>query len=125
MIIKTKEELKKAKENNIKEFVVVGELAEKLNKASKVSKLSKRAAIILAGVIGAGVVTAPFTGGASLGITGAGTAATATTTGVSSGVIYAALAAGGLLTVYALYKDYNVKLVGNKDGSIELIFNKK
>ncbi|QBK25368.1 hypothetical protein [Ureibacillus thermophilus] len=125
LIVRTKEELKRAKENKVKEFIVVGELAQKLHKAEKISKLSKTAAVALAGAVGVGVATTPVTGGGSLvvsALTGTGVAATA---GVSTGVIYAAIAVGGVLLVYALYKEYNVTVIRRLDGTIELQFNRK
>ncbi|ADU95662.1 hypothetical protein [Geobacillus sp. Y412MC52] len=125
LIVRTKEELKRAKENKVKEFIVVGELAQKLHKAEKISKLSKTAAVALAGAVGVGVATTPVTGGVSLGVSaliGTGVAATA---GVSTGVIYATIAVGGVLLVYALYKEYNVTVIRRPDGTIELQFNRK
>lgn len=59
--IKTKDQLKKAKEDKVREFVVVGDLAEKLYKTRKISKLSKKAAIALSVAVGAGAIGAPFT----------------------------------------------------------------
>lgn len=125
LIVETKEELKKAKENKVKEFIVIGELAKKLDKAKKISKLSKFAVFALASSIGAGAVAAPFTGGISLGaslVMGAGATATV---GVSSGVIIAAIATGGVVMVYALYKEYNVEIKKNKAGTMELKFKMK
>jgi uncharacterized protein with ACT and thioredoxin-like domain len=105
--VRTKEELKRVKEQKVQEFVVVGELAEKLYKARKISKLSKAAILALAGAVGAGAVATPVTAGASLGVSALVVGAT---TGVSATVIWAAVAAGGLLLVYALYKDYEVRI---------------
>jgi len=123
-IVKTKEELKLLKENNTESFVVVGELAKKLNRASKIKKLSKTAVTALAVTAGAGVVAAPFTGGTSLGFS-ALSGGTAAAVGLSPGIIYAAIATGGILFTYALYKEYNVKVRKTKDGDIELEFNRK
>lgn len=120
LTIRTKEELKRAKENKVREFIVVGELAQKLHKAEKISKLSKTALAALVGAIGIGVIASPITGGASLRI--GKKFATATAAGVSTSVIYAAITVGGVALVYALYKEYNVKVIRKPDGSIELKF---
>ncbi len=126
LIIKTKGELKNAKNYKIKQFIVTGELAQKLNKAQKISKLSKLALVLLVGTVGAGIATAPVTGGASIPVASfIATTGTAASAGVSSGVIIAALGCGGLLVVYGLYKDYNVRVKFNADGGVELEFNKK
>lgn len=60
IVIETKEQLKQAKKKKLKEFKVVGELAVKLYKARKISTLSKRAAVALAGAVGVGAAAAPF-----------------------------------------------------------------
>jgi hypothetical protein len=125
LIVRTKEELKRAKENKVKEFIVVGELAQKLHKAEKISKLSKTAAVALAGAVGVGVATTPVTGGVSLGVSAFIGTGVASTAGVSTGVIYATIAVGGVLLVYALYKEYNVTVIRRPDGTIELQFNRK
>ncbi|MEY8757941.1 hypothetical protein AB9M93_26235 [Peribacillus frigoritolerans] len=104
--VDVKEQLKKAKENKVKEFIVVGELAEKLYKTQKISKLSKRAAIALAGANGVGAVAAPFNAGGSLGIAALAIGTAATTVG--TGTIIAAIAVGGVLLVYSIYKDYTI-----------------
>jgi len=120
LIVKTKEQLKHAKDTKVNEFTVVGELAEKLYKAQKISKLSKRAAMLLAGAVGAGAVAAPFTGGLSLGVT-----AVAATTTVGSGAIVAAVALGGIILVYTIFKEYSFKIKVSPKGEYEIVFVSK
>lgn len=122
--IKTKDQLKKAKEDKVREFVVVGDLAEKLYKTRKISKLSKKAAIALSVAVGAGAITAPFTGGGSLMLVGAlATSAIATIGG--SQVVLIALGIGGILALYALYKDYDINFEVGTDGKIIVVCKKK
>lgn len=113
IVIETKEELKWAKKKKLKEFEVIGPLAEKIKKVQKISTLSKGAAIRLAAAIGAGVVAVPITGGASLG-------ASALTVGagaeILTGVIIAAMSIGGIIIAYALFKNYNVEFSVEPDG---------
>ncbi|MFB5282461.1 hypothetical protein [Peribacillus sp. Hz7] len=122
LIVKTKEQLKQAKENKVKEFTVVGDLAEKLYKAQKISKLSKKAAVALAGAVGVGAAAAPFTAGTSFGITAFAT--TAAASAVGTGTIIAAISVGGVLLVYTIYQGYSFKIVKTKDG-IEIEFTSK
>lgn len=122
--IKTKDQLKKAKEDKVREFVVVGDLAEKLYKTRKISKLSEKAAIALSVAVGAGAIATPFTGGGSLMLVGAA-AATATATIGGYQVVLVALGIGGILSLYALYKDYEVSFIVEPDGKITVVCKKK
>lgn len=88
LIVETKEQLKRAKESNVSEFKVVGELADKLYRAQKISNLSKKAVLILARAVGVGTVASPFTAGTSLGVSALATTAAASTVG--TGAIIAA-----------------------------------
>ncbi|SET85685.1 hypothetical protein SAMN05216389_1431 [Oceanobacillus limi] len=119
LIVETKEQLKKAKQDKVKEFKVVGELAEKLYKARKVQKLSKASAVALAGVAGAGVVAAPFSFGTSLGVSAIAASS------VGTGTIIAAGAAGGILLTFAIYKGYSFKVKINDKGEVEIVFTSK
>lgn len=122
--IKTKDQLKKAKEDKVREFVVVGDLAEKLYKTRKISKLSKKAAIALSVAVGAGAITAPFTGGGSLMLVSAlATSATATIGG--SQVVLIALGIGGILALYALHKDYDMSFEVGMHGNMIVVCKKK
>lgn len=122
--IETKDQLKKAKEDKVREFVVVGDLAEKLYKTRKISKLSKKAAIALSSAVGGGAIAAPFTGGGSLMLVGAlATSATATIGG--SQVVIVALGIGGIIALYALYKDYDMTFEVGIDGKMSVVCKKK
>lgn len=65
-IVRTKEELERAVNNNEEKIIIKGYLASKIIKRHKTKSIVKKAGIggIVAGVV-AGVVAAPFTGGAS------------------------------------------------------------
>jgi len=99
LTVTTKEQLKKAKESNVNEIIIVGELAENLKKAKTITTL------------GAGVITVltvalaitPASGGLSL----AAVAPIAFTTGLSASVIIAIIAVGGVTLTIALFKDYD------------------
>lgn len=125
LIVKTKNELKEAKKNKVKQFIVIGELAEKLNKAQKISRLSRIAVAALAGTIGIGVATAPVTGGTSVGVSALVATGAAASAGVPTSVTLACIACGGIAIVYGLYKEYNVRVRANVNGSIELEFTRK
>lgn len=47
LVVRSKEELKKAQKDKVKEFLIVGELAEKVQKAKGISKLNKGKVIAL------------------------------------------------------------------------------
>lgn len=100
-IVTTLSELKKAKKNGDKEIIVQGKLANTLKKASKVGKLSKVGLATLASVLGVSAITAPVTGGLSMGLT----ATVATLTGLEIAAIIAASTLGFAL-ILALFKDY-------------------
>jgi len=116
LIVRTKEELKRAKKNKIGQFIVVGELAEKLKKSQNIAKLSKRAAIGLAGAVGVGVAAAPFSAGTSLGASAVVATGAAASAGVSASVIMASIAVGGILLAFAIFKDYNVSFKMGPNG---------
>lgn len=86
MIVRTKEDFKRAVEICPDKIIFKDEMAEVVKKAISQKKLKKKIGIgsgILAGAgVLAGIVAAPFTGGASLGVTAlsfaAGTAAAGT-----------------------------------------------
>lgn len=95
--VRTKDELESAKKKGVSEILVVGELADKLKKVKKISKLGKGALAVLS----AGLIAAPFTGGISM------VAATplAAGVGVSVAAVIAASAIG-IALVCAIFKDY-------------------
>lgn len=123
LIINTKEGLKSAKNNKVREFAVEGKLAEDLLKAQKIAKLSKRVVVVLAGAVGAGAVAAPFTAGTSLGVSAVVTATAASSVG--TGTIVACVAIGGVLLAYTIFKDYSFKVERKPDGTIRLVFVSK
>ncbi|MEG1482832.1 hypothetical protein [Clostridium sp.] len=104
--VNTKEELKKAIDDKYDEIIVKGELAKKLNKAKKINKLSKAMLGILTTALAAGVVTAPITGGLSLGISAAAAVPIAALTGTEIAVIIA-VSCIGVALVTAVYKGYD------------------
>lgn len=122
--IKTNDELKKARKDKVQEFVVVGELAEKLYKTRKIANLSKKAAIALSAAVGVGAIGAPFTGGGSL-VVGGALAAGATTAIGGPQVALVALGIGGILTIYALHKDYNVTFETGLNGKVTVKCEKR
>ena len=102
--VTTKAQLKKAIEAKENRIVIEGELAKQILRQRKVTA----GTAIGAGVLAAGsIVVAPFTGGLSLFGLAAGAAAT-----ISGGTAALLLAISGILglSVYALKKDYNVKI---------------
>ena len=96
--VKTKQELEKAMKNGETEIIVVGELAEKLHKSKKITKLGIPALAVLTAAIAA----TPFTGGLS---TALGATAVATMTGMEVAVILGVVFVG-ISLVIALFKDY-------------------
>lgn len=98
MIVRTKEDFKRAAEICPDKIIFKDEMAEVVKKVISQKKLKKKIGIgsgILAGAgVLAGIVAAPFTGGASLGVTAlsfaAGTAAAGTIT-VSTSLFIAGL----------------------------------
>ena len=107
MIVRTKQELENAMKNKLQSFEVEGELAEKIKKGQKITRLSK-ATLSLLGASIAGIAAAPVTGGVSgiAGLTGATTIATIT--GMEIAVIMA-VAFIGLSVLIALFKDYSIE----------------
>lgn len=125
LVVKTKAELKKAQKDKVKEFLIIGDLAEKVQKAKSISKLSKKKVILLSGVLAAGVAAAIPTGGTSLGAAGLTFAAVeagagAAGTGLSTGAIIAIASIGGALVANALYKDYNLEFEKNPNGGTKV-----
>ena len=104
MIVRTKEDFKRAVEICPDKIIFKDEMAEVVKKVISQKKLKKKIGIgsgILAGAgVLAGIVAAPFTGGASLGGTAlsfvAGTAAAGT---AAAGTAAAGTAAAGTITV--------------------------
>ncbi|AGT25526.1 MULTISPECIES: hypothetical protein [Klebsiella pneumoniae complex] len=109
VIVKTKEELEKAKDDKVEYIVIEGELADKVRKSKTVAKASGAALAIIAAAIAA----APVTGGLS-------SFAVAPVAAMSGFEIAAIIAAAsiGLALIIALFKDYEEIEAG--EGKIKL-----
>lgn len=105
IIVKTRDELKKAIDSKCFEIVAVGDLAKKLKKSQCITKLSKTALKTLTVALGAGVLATPLTGGASLAVAGVSLAPIAALTGVEIAAIVAASFLGVALII-AVFRDY-------------------
>jgi hypothetical protein len=99
--VSTKAELRKAQADGAPEIEVVGELANKLNKAKKVAFAGKVALGVIVAALGLATVAAPETGGLSYFVV----APVAAITGMEITAIIAAVYIG-LVALIALYKDY-------------------
>lgn len=134
MIVRTKEDFKRAVEICPDKIIFKDEMAEVVKKAISQKKLKKKIGIgsgILAGAgVLAGIVAAPFTGGASLGVTAlsfaAGTAAAGTITVSTSlfiaGLVGAFVGLGIGLTskeLMEILKKYKKVHVNPKTGDME------
>ncbi len=106
--VRTKEDLEKAIKNKAEKIVVKGELAEKINKAEAIKKVSKPALVAL----GAALAATPFTGGISGAV---GVAAMTATTGMSI-VAITAVAFLGLALILSITNDYDRKFNAKADG---------
>ena len=112
IIVRTREELELAKNRKIDEIIVLGELAEKLKKARKITKLSTAGLAILIGVAGIAVATAPVTAPVTAGLfalgagaVGSSSAVIATLTGLDIATIITATSIG-ITLIIAVSKDY-------------------
>lgn len=134
MIVRTKEDFKRAVEICPDKIIFKDEMAEVVKKAISQKKLKKKIGIgsgILAGAgVLAGIVAAPFTGGASLGVSAlsfaAGTAAAGTITVsmslVGAGLIGAFIGLGIGLTskeLMEMLKKYKKVHINPKTGDME------
>ena len=108
LTVTTKEELKKAQNEEVDEIIIIGDLAGKLKKSKKITKLGvfSMAALMAAISVGiGGVATAPTTGGLSLGFTAASAGTAATITGLEIATIIF-ISTMGIGLIIALFKDY-------------------
>lgn len=134
MIVRTKEDFKRAVEICPDKIIFKDEMAEVVKKVISQKKLKKKIGIgsgILAGAgVLAGIVAAPFTGGASLGVTAlsfaAGTAAAGTITVSTSlfivGLVGAFVGLGIGLTskeLMEMLKKYKKVHINPKTGDME------
>ena len=106
--VRTKSELESAVNNKVRSIIVRGELAEKINKAEGIKKLSKPALAVL----GVSLAATPFTGGISGAV---GLAGLTTTTGLSI-VAIMAVAFLGLALILSITNDYDRKFKAKADG---------
>jgi hypothetical protein len=100
--VKTKEALKKAKNENYEQTIVIGAFANKVKRAKKVELLAPAALAGLLAVLGISVAIAPETGGASFY---AAAVAGAALTGVEITSIIAS-ASVGIILIVAVFKGY-------------------
>lgn len=105
IVIQTKEELKRAKKEKLKEFEIIGPLAEKIKKAQDIRNLSESAVSTL----GKAKPTNFFVSRKS-------SSSAAVSKIVTPGVVIAAISIGGILIAYALFKDYEVEFEAGPDG---------
>ena len=109
IVVQTKEELKKAKNDKIDEIIVVGKLAKDLKAAKKITTLSTGALAALTAFVAGGVATAPFTGGTSMVFSAVAVAPIAVTTGLSvPAIILIAVLGVGFVTT--LFKEYDIEI---------------
>lgn len=99
--VSTKAELRKAQADGVLEIEVVGELANKMNKAKKVVFAGKVALGVIIAALGLATVAAPETAGLSYFVV----APVAAMTGMEIAAIIAA-AYIGLAVLIAIFKDY-------------------
>jgi hypothetical protein len=97
IVVRTKSELKEAVKMKHEKIIVKGALAETLNSALKIRKLSK----ITLGVLSAAVITTPFSGALST----AAAAPIAASTGLEA-VTIIAVSFLGLSLILEIFKDY-------------------
>ena len=115
--VTTKQELEAAKNKNIKEIIVKGELADKLIRSRKIARLGTASIAVITAAVAGGAALAPATGGLSVGVGAVGVTAAAAATGTSIATIIAASAIGITLVV-AVFKNY--KVIEAKAGFISL-----
>ncbi|MFB6349713.1 hypothetical protein ACFBZI_09795 [Moraxella sp. ZJ142] len=126
IIVKTKEELKKAIDSKTQYFIVEGELAKEIKQTQFVTTLNKFALFGLAASVAA-IVATPVTGGVSgavgaaglIGLSAAGVPAVSTT------VLLAIVAVGGIPIILALFKGYDVKYTMHPTEGIRAEFKRK
>ncbi|WP_031430827.1 hypothetical protein [Methylomicrobium agile] len=99
--VNTKEELSQAKNSNASEIVVIGELANKLKRAQKVTLLSAGTLAVITALLGTATITAPVTGGMSYFV--AAPAAALSGLEIATIIVAASL---GISLIIALFKGY-------------------
>lgn len=106
-IVTTKTELLDAKDKGFDEIEVQGELADKLKKTKKITKLSAVALGAITALVGVGTVSGPATGGISTGVSYLSAAAVASYSGVEVAAIITAatLGIGFILALFLGYEE--------------------
>ncbi len=123
MIIRTEEELASAINNNEKHITFVGEYAEELSGKLESRKKQKKAATAgTAAAVAVAIAAAPLTGGTSLA--GATGIATLTVGSITLTATELAMILGIVMSAYALYCNYNVKIKVNRKGEVEIEFTR-
>ena len=105
--VTTKQELEAAMNKRIKEIIVKGELADKLNRSRKIARLGTASIAVITAAVAGSAALVPATGGLSLGVGAVGVTAAAAATGTSVATIIAASALG-ITLVLAVFKNYKV-----------------
>jgi len=98
VIVKTKEELEKAKNDGVNEITVVGELADHVHGGKRIMITGSLAL----GGITAAIAAMPFTGGISMAVAGP----IAISAGVEIALVLSVIFVGAALLM-AIWKDYN------------------
>lgn len=105
VVVSTKEELSRAKDDGAKNIEVVGELADKLKRAKRIATLGPVALAAISGAAGLATITAVPTAGVSYGFLAASLAPVAAFTGVEvMGIIFAVTLGLGL--ILAIFRGY-------------------
>lgn len=117
--VRTKEQLEQAVKNQAQRIVVKGELAEKLQRATVIKKLSRPALVVM----GAALAAAPFTGGTSAAAGAVGFSAGAGV-GIASMTAVVFL---GIALIMSINKGYDVKFTAKSDafGEATMDLNKR
>ncbi len=105
IVVKNKEELKRAMELKCGEIIAKGDLAKKLKKSKSITKLSTKTLKILTVALGVGALASPLTGGTSLGVSIASLIPISTLTGVEVAAIVASSFIG-IALIIAVFKEY-------------------
>lgn len=125
VVVRTKEELKRAYAEKVDEIIVEGKMAKQIRDLERIKQFSPVAigALAAAGVaFAAGSVAGPLKGGMSFIIESAVLTTTVTTTGLSIPLIIFACAVGVSL-LFAIFKEYDV--IEASGMGIKIILRKK
>ena len=121
IIVRTKEELKEAKEKEYDVIIVEGDLAKDLKKAKAITKLSKTALVTLTALSITAAVAVPVTGGLSL----AAAAPIAASVGLTDASVIAVAITIGVVLVVGLFENYEAEFEKSPGGSLKAKFTKK